>query len=276
MSRAIGRKPAGAGIPEDPKVPADSRTAPGASRVEPVRDSHLVNISFVSASPTFAAEAANAIAQGYIDFTLSGRRDIAKQSEDFFTNQLADLQDEITRKDIELQKYAAEKGIITGTGDLNELTVKNLDELRQKMTEAQADASAARAAGCQSLERTPPAAIEEVRTNDQIQRLSSTVAEQETKYREQLTTYGPNLPQVRQLKEALDSSREQLASETQALAQKAIAGRGPTTSGPAGTHRPGGAAAGVGVTGDPAQGGLRRVPGAEAQLDRCARPTTTS
>ena len=222
MSRAIGRKPAGAGIPEDPKYPL-IRELRGGLSVEPVRDSHLVNISFVSASPTFAAEAANAIAQGYIDFTLSGRRDIAKQSEDFFTNQLADLQDEITRKDIELQKYAAEKGIITGTGDLNELTVKNLDELRQKMTEAQADASAARAR-LQSLERTPPAAIEEVRTNDQIQRLSSTVAEQETKYREQLTTYGPNLPQVRQLKEALDSSREQLASETQALAQKAIAG----------------------------------------------------
>ncbi len=91
------------------------------------------------------------------------------------------------------------------------------------MTEAQAEASGARAR-LQSLERTPPAAIEEVRTNELIQRLSSTVAEQDTKYREQLTTYGPNLPQVRQLKEALDSSREQLATETQALAQKAIAG----------------------------------------------------
>ncbi|MCU0223699.1 MAG: polysaccharide biosynthesis tyrosine autokinase [Acidobacteria bacterium] len=222
MSRAIGRKPAGAGIPEDPKYPL-IRELRGGLSIEPVRDSHLVNISFVSASPAFAAEAANAIANGYILFTMSGRKDIADQSELFFTNQLAKLQDDITRQDINLQKYAAEKGIITGTGDLNELTVKNLDELRGKMTEAQAEVANTRAR-LQSLERTPPAAIEEVRNNELIQRLSSTVAEQDTKYREQLTTYGPNLPAVRQLKEALDSSREQLETATAALAQKAIAG----------------------------------------------------
>jgi capsular exopolysaccharide synthesis family protein len=91
------------------------------------------------------------------------------------------------------------------------------------MTEAQAEVANPRAR-LQSLERTPPAAIEEVRNHELIQRLSSTVAEQDTKYREQLTTYGPNLPAVRQLKEALDSSREQLETATAALAQKAIAG----------------------------------------------------
>ena len=222
MSRAIGRQTPGTGTAEDPKYPL-IRELRGGLAVEPVRDSHLVNISFVSPSPAFAAAAANAIADGYILFTLSGRKEIAKQSEAFFTEQLAELQLDITRKDIELQKYAAGKGIITGTGDLNELTVKNLDELRKKMTEAQAEVSGARAR-LQSLERTPPAAIEEVRTNELIQRLTGSVAEQETKYREQLTTYGDKLPAVRQLKEALDGSKLRLAEATASLAEKAIAG----------------------------------------------------
>ena len=222
MSRAIGRRPAGAGVPEDPKY-ALIRELRGGLSVEPVRDSHLVNISFVSPSPAFAAAAANAIADGYIVFTLSGRREIAEQSAEFFTNQLADLQEEITRRDIELQKYAAEKGIITGTGDLNELTVKNLDELRQKMTAAQAEAASARAR-LQALEGTPPAAIQEVRNNELIRTLTQKVAELETKYREQQTTYGDKLPAVRQLKEALDGSKEQLDREIASQAQKAIAG----------------------------------------------------
>lgn len=222
LSRALGRDAATRDLAEDPQYPR-IRELRGGLTIEPVRDSHLVNISYVSPSPTFAAQATNAVAKGYIDFTLSFRQDIAKQSDDFFTARLKELQEGITRKDQDLQLYAQQKGIITGTGDLNEMTLRNLDELRQKMTEAQAEVAMTRAR-LQSLQNTPPAAIDEVRSNELIQTLSRTVAEQENKYREQLATYGSNLPQVRQLKEALDSSRESLAQETATLAEKTIAG----------------------------------------------------
>ncbi len=222
LSRALGRDSATRDLAEDSVYPK-IRELRGGLAIDPVRDSHLVNISYVSPSPTFSSEATNAIAQGYIEFTLAGWKEIAEQSEVFFTKQLQELQDTITRRDQELQEYAQKHGIITGTGDLNEMTLKNLDELRQKMTEAQAEVARTRAR-LQSLQNTPPAAIDEVRSNELIQTLSRTVAEQENKYREQLATYGPNLPQVRQLKEALDSSKESLAQETAALAGKTIAG----------------------------------------------------
>jgi len=223
-----------------------------------VRDSHLRQHLVVSASPP-SRRRRNAIAQGYIDFTLSGGG-TSRSSPRLLHQPAGGPAGRDHAEGHRASEVRGEKGIITGTGDLNELT-QEPRRLRQKMTEAQADASAARA-------RCSPWSGRRRRRSRRSGPTIRSAALQHrggagAKYREQLTTYGPNLPQVRQLKEALDSPASSSRARP-ALAQKAIAGaRADYGAGPAGTHRPGGAAAGVGVAGDPAQGGLRRVPGAE-------------
>lgn len=188
-------------------------------RITPVRDSHLVEIAFVSSDRDFAADGANQIAKAYIDFTLSAKLDLARASGSFFVDRIGRLKEDIEKAEGELQKYMRDRGIVTG--DANEVALQNLADLRNRTLEAQTDA-ASRRARWEVLAKSSPASLDDVRRNGLIENLAGDLAEMERSYREKLATFGSEYPEARQLKAKVDSAQEKLASETDRLARQAV------------------------------------------------------
>lgn len=188
--------------------------------VDPVRDSHLVDISFVSTDRKFSAEAANAVALAYQAWTLGTKKRIADQSRSWTVRQVADLQRNIDEKERLLQDYASRNNIITGEAS-TEASLQNYSELRNRWTQAQAEAAQAKGR-LTAYSQGDPDSLEEVRSNPLTQSLAQDVSRFESTYRELLTSYGSEFPAVKSAKDKLDSARERLTIETQAIARKVV------------------------------------------------------
>src|SRR4030042_6946248 len=80
--------------------------------VKPIRETKLVEVSFTSSSPTFAAEFLNALAKEVVNFSVEKRYSTTQQASNFLDEQIADLRDEIGAKERELQRYGQEKDIL--------------------------------------------------------------------------------------------------------------------------------------------------------------------
>ncbi len=210
---------AGARLPDPDKYYEHVKYLRGGLSVEPVRDSHLVNISFVSPEPAFAAQAANAIADAYKDFTLGSKLDLARQSQKFFLEQVESLRKEITQEEENLQQFARLKGIMRG--DTEDAAIKNYDELRTRLTVAQADLAAAKAR-FSAYTNAPADSIDEVRNSPFIQQLKQEAARLEQEYRTKVATYGTQYPEVLKLGASLETAKENLRRETDKMSEQAI------------------------------------------------------
>ncbi|UCF67151.1 MAG: polysaccharide biosynthesis tyrosine autokinase [Acidobacteriota bacterium] len=216
LVRAITRStPA---VPKDELLPYMNALRGGLS-INPVRDSHLVEISFVDRDPNFAAEVANAIAEAYMRFTLGQKLQLAEQSRDWFIDRIADLKDEVADAEFELQDYARRNGIVVG--ETGEVTRKNLDEVRQKHTQAQVNLGQARAK-LETVKTTSPEALDDVIENQLIRELTRDLANDESQYQKLLAQYGSDFPEAVKLRAGLKEKRQQLEQQIAAIARQTI------------------------------------------------------
>ena len=190
----------------------------GGLEVEPVRDSHLVDISFVSPDPRFAAEAANAVCDAYKDFTLNEKLEIAQASQEFFAGRIKKLKDDVHKLEKELEDFARQKGIVAQAGG-KDISMEELVDLRQKYTEAKALVKEKEAA-LERVLKTPAASLSEVRRNATIQNLQNEINRLEGEYQEALATKGSALPEVRQIKAQLDVALKSLEQQTLSIASR--------------------------------------------------------
>ena len=207
-----------------PQAEADPYYAPvkslrGGLTVTPVRDSHLVEIAYVSPDRDFAAAAANAVARAYLNFTLGSKLEIARDSGEFFVKRIAELRTEIAREEAALQEFARANQLVTG--DTNEAALKNFEDLRLRLTKVQADLAEAQGR-YKAYAAASPESLDEVRTNQFIQQLGEAAAEAEREYREKVSTYGSQYPEVIKIRSKMDAAKEKLASETTELARRTV------------------------------------------------------
>jgi capsular exopolysaccharide synthesis family protein len=202
--------------PEDPFAPYVSLLRSGLS-VAPVRESFLVEISFVSADPEFSREVANAIAEAYRDFTLFEKKDIAEQSSAWFVDQIGALRKEINDLEKDVQDYTRESNIVLG--EKGAVSRTSLTDLIASYTQAQIATASARATR-DSIAGTDPEALEEVRRNALVQQLSKELATLQSEYRELLSRLGPNHPDVRTRKAKIETVTSQRGEEVQAIARR--------------------------------------------------------
>lgn len=97
--------------------------------VQPSRDSRVISISYQSTDPQVAADAANAVAQAYMEKTLELMTDPAKRNAEWFDEQLKVLRERLMSSQARLTNFQQEEGIIslderldTETSRLNELS----------------------------------------------------------------------------------------------------------------------------------------------------------
>ena len=197
-------------------------------RLKSNRDSRVIRISYASSDPEFAATVANAFVKAYLDTILQMRTRPAKQSSQWFDEQMKDLKRTLEEAEAKLAKFQQEKGIVASD--------ERLDVETGRLGELSAQLAVAQSLSYESLARQrhlreflskgggePPA---EVSTSPVVQQLRAGVAEREAKLSELSKRVGRNHPQFQAASSELEKLRGQLNDEMRAAAQSMVTSTG--------------------------------------------------
>src|SRR5437867_5422725 len=180
--------------------------------VKPSRESNVINVSYRSPDPRFAAALANAFVQAYIDTTLEMRVDPARQYTSFFDVRAKEARDALEKAQARLSAFQREKGIIAND---ERLDVENarLNELSTQLVMSQAlsaesSSRQAQAAG-ESSDR-----MQEVLNNQLVSGLTADLSRAEARLKELSSRLGDNHPQVVEAKASIAELRGRINAET--------------------------------------------------------------
>jgi chain length determinant protein EpsF len=178
--------------------------------------SSVVDVSFVDASPTGAAEKANGFAKAYMDTTLELQVEPARRAAAWFDDQLQTLRADLERAQAKLNEYQRSRGIVSAEGDFD-IEQEHLADLSEQLLRAQEqtmilsgrEGQARAAASDESLLEQLP----EVESSEQIGRLKGDLLAGEARLEVLATQYGSNYPEYRRQRAENAARRQRIAAE---------------------------------------------------------------
>jgi len=182
--------------------------------VKPSRESNVIEISFSASDPAFAAAAANALAQAYIDASIELRVEPARQYARWFGEQDQTLRDNLDKAQARLAAHQQKYGIVASEERLDS-EITRLNDLTAQLTVVQGQGAEAKS---KRLAGGAAASLPEVASNPLITTLKADVARQEARLQELAGNLGANHPQYRRTQAALVSLKSQLDAETKLIA----------------------------------------------------------
>ena len=197
--------------------PVDTAAARLLARLEiaPVRNSHLVQVSWVAPDPMLAAQIANAVVDAYIGFNIESSFKTSDQASEFLVDQIASLKTEIVGMEAKLQGYGESKRIVSAD-DASNITMKALSDISGKKTEARTVLAAKEAAYKAAL-ATPAAALPETQKSELISRLKQEYAGYEAEYSEKSKIFKDEWPGMQQLRSKMEQAKTRLDVETEEI-----------------------------------------------------------
>lgn len=180
--------------------------------VQPSRESSVIEVSYKSADPRFAAGLANAFVQAYIDTSLELRVDPARQYSTFFDTRAREARDALEKAQNRVSSYQKENGIIA-TDERLDVENQRLNELSSQLTMLQAIAaeSTSRQAQAQGGQGDR---MQEVLNNPMIGAMKADLTRAEARLQELSTRLGDNHPQVQESRASVQELRNRLEAET--------------------------------------------------------------
>ena len=108
----------------------------GGILVSPVKNSKIVNISFMSSSPEFAALVTNSVARAYIEELLDMRMSASRYSIEWMAKKAEEEKAKLEKSETALQEYMRANNIVT-LQDKVSLTPERLSEVNTQLTKAE-------------------------------------------------------------------------------------------------------------------------------------------
>jgi succinoglycan biosynthesis transport protein ExoP len=172
--------------------------------------SNVINISYHSADPRFAATVANAYVQAYLETSIELRVDPAKQYSGFFTDQQKDARGELEAAQNKLAAFQREKGII-GSDDKFDLEMSRLTALTQELVAIQ---TARVDASTRQSQIGSAGQLNEVLSNGTVSGLKADLSSAELKLQELSSRYGDKHPQVQEARAQVNELKVKIARAT--------------------------------------------------------------
>ena len=173
---------------------------------EPSRESSIISLSFSGADPRFAAVVANAFAKSYIETSLDLRLAPAKQTAEWFDQQIVQLREKLDQAQQKLTAYQREKGIVESE--------ERLDVETRRMADLAGQMVAAQSAAFDASSRTRDSAnLPEVTNNPVVQGLKAQVAQGEGRLADLAKRVGANHPEYRRTQAEVNTYKVKLATE---------------------------------------------------------------
>jgi chain length determinant protein EpsF len=176
--------------------------------VEPAHGSNVISISFASQDAAFAASAANAFAQAYMDVSVELRIEPARQSAVFLDEQVKLLRTNLEAAQAKLSKFQQDKGIIVNDERLDQENAR-LGTLLAQLGTAEGESVEAQTRQRNTGGDTSP----DVMSNAAVQGLKAQLSLAVTKLSELSSIVGKNHPTRVQLEAQIAELKQQIASE---------------------------------------------------------------
>lgn len=173
---------------------------------EPSRESSIISISFSGADPRFAAIVANAFAKAYIETNLDLRVAPARQTADWFDQQITQLRANLDQAQQKLNAYQREKGMVEFE--------ERLDVESRRLADLSGQIVAAQSASFDATSRTRNSSdLPEVVNSPMVQNLKAQIAQGEGRLAELSRRVGANHPEYQRLQAEVASYKSKLAVE---------------------------------------------------------------
>jgi succinoglycan biosynthesis transport protein ExoP len=176
--------------------------------VSPIRDTKLIELSFVGPFAALSSEIANAFAEEFISFSIEKRYSTTQQASDFLTEQIANLRDDLASKERELQRYGQEKDIVflTDTENMAVATFANLNEAYNQAMLERINAEAE----FRELSNFEGDSVPKYISDPAIQQLKTEYTRLKTDYEEKSKQLKADHPEMLRIKARLDSLKEEI------------------------------------------------------------------
>lgn len=205
-------------VPENETVAESNRVDEflGGLSIEPVRNSRLVDIGYISSDPQFAAAAANAVAKAYIDFTMESKFAASKEATDWLGDRLAEQRKAVEASEAALQAFKEANGTVSVADGATNIVVQRMTDLSSALTKAKTDRinkealynQLKSAEGSGALETFPA-----VLTNDYIQKLKSDLTDVQQKQAALAERYNERHPEMIKSRTAIENAETKLRIE---------------------------------------------------------------
>lgn len=178
--------------------------------VTPKRDSSVLSIAFKAHDPKLAAQLADAFAQAYMYTNLELRIEPAKQTTQWYNQQLTGLRTELIDKQNALSNYQEEHNILASSDRLD-LESAKLSELSSMLIAVQNERLNSQSRSDQ-IANTKRGLLEtRALDNPQVQKLATDLAQAQAQLAELATQVGENHPQYRQALSEVGALKKQMS-----------------------------------------------------------------
>jgi capsular exopolysaccharide synthesis family protein len=197
---SVGGEPAAA----DSQTPAQNRLIKafkGHLRVQLMRDSRMVEVTFESTDPQLAARVANALVNNYSEYNFHQKYDATRQASGWMEQQLDELKAKVEKSQQAMVDYERRNAIVN-IGEKESVVEQRLAALSQDLTTAQSERMQKQSLYELVSSKDPPAAL--TADNGLLQSLETKYADLREQYVDALGQYGPNFPKVKRLRDQLN------------------------------------------------------------------------
>lgn len=177
--------------------------------VNPKRDSSVLSISFRTRDPVWAAALADAFAQAYIYTNLELRTEPARQTTQWYNQQLTQLRNELIDRQNVLSSYQEAHNILASSDRLD-LESARLAELSSLLVAAQNERLTSKSRSDQIANTKRGQQETRALDNPQVQKLATDLAQAQARLAELANQVGENHPQYRQARSEVDTLKLQM------------------------------------------------------------------
>lgn len=191
-------------------------------KVEPVRNSRIVDVRFEAKHPVLAARISNEIVQSYIDGKLETKLIAAKDAVKWLSERIDEERKKVEKDENALLAYKEQHQIITNfSSDSENITAQKLASLNQQVVEAQSKRVEAETRYQQALaiENSPDLmdSIPDILNNELVRNIKKMEVDIYNRMSELTRKYGANHPQIIAIQTELEELRKQKAKEAKRI-----------------------------------------------------------
>jgi len=193
-------------------------------KVDPIRNSRLVDLSFDSTDRQLAADIANMVSKGFIEQNMGWKSETSNEAKDFLTKQIEEQKKTLEESEQALQNYKEKYGIVqltplAGDKEKENIAMQKLGGLTGRLVDEQSKRveveSRHREVHDLLAKGTPLESIPQVMDNYLIMRLKENEARLSTQMSELSQKFGEKHPRMVQLRSELESNRQKIRQEAQ-------------------------------------------------------------
>jgi uncharacterized protein involved in exopolysaccharide biosynthesis len=186
-----------------------------------VDKSRVIVIEFQSRDPDLAARVANSIADGYLVFQQSARRDQAKSAGQWLSGEIENLRKKVADAESRVEDFRSKSSLFVGTNNTT-LSNQQMGELNTQLNNARAlksDAESKARLIREMLQTGKPVEASEVLNSELIRRLSEQRVTLRAQLAEQSSTLLDGHPRIKELKAQLGDLDRQLRDEASKISR---------------------------------------------------------